>query len=166
MRTPTTARRVAALAALVAAPLAAQSASIQATATVVTPLVVTAGQNLAFGNVFQGVARTIPRTDANSGRFSLTGFQNSQVALTFTLPATLASGSNTMPINLWDIGVNGTNAAAGSTGLTVTSGTPVTTNLVSGALWVFVGARVQPTASQAAGSYAGTISLVAAYTGN
>ena len=160
--------RPAALAAALAAPAlaAAQSATNQATATVVTPLVVSAGQNLAFGNVFQGVARTLPRTDANSGRFQVTGFGTSQVALTFTLPATLASGSNTMPIDSWDVGTNGTNAAAGSTAISVTTGTPVNANLVANNLWIFIGARVQPGASQAAGAYAGTIALAAAYTGN
>lgn len=160
--------RTAALAALLALPAVAtaQSASIQATATVVTPLVVTAGQNLAFGNVFQGVNKTVAFGDASSGRFSITGFENSQVALTFTLPATLGSNGNTLAIDTWDVRTNGTNTVAGATALSVTSGTPVNRNLVSNNLFVFMGARVVPTATQAAGNYSGTITLAAAYTGN
>jgi hypothetical protein len=143
----------------------AQSATIAATATVVTPITVTGTAPLAFGNVFQGVNKTIAFSDATSGRFSLTGYLASQVAMTFTLPATLSSGANTMSINTYDVRVNGTNSTVGTTALTVTSGTPVNSNFVAGALFVFIGGRVQPTAAQAAGAYTGTIVLAAAYTG-
>ena len=159
-------RHLALVLALVAAgTVQAQSASIAATATVVTPLTVTGTAPLAFGNVFQGVNKTVAFSDATSGRFSLTGYLASQVALTFTLPATLASGANTMPINTYDVRVNGTNSTAGTTALTVVSGTPVNSNLVAGALFVFIGGRVQPTVAQVAGSYTGTLVLAAAYTG-
>jgi hypothetical protein len=151
--------------ALAANSVHAQSASIQATATVVTPITVTGTAPLAFGNVFQGVNKTIAFSDATSGRFSLTGYLGSQVALTFTLPATLASGANTMPINTYDVRVNGTNATAGATALTVTTGVPVNSNFVAGNLFVFVGGRVQPAVAQVAGAYTGTIVLAAAYTG-
>ncbi len=142
-----------------------QSASIAATATVVTPITVTGTAPLAFGNVFQGVNKTIAFSDATSGRFSLTGYLGSQVALTFTLPVTLSSGANTMPINTYDVRVNGTNAVAGASALTVTSGTPVNSNFVAGNLFVFIGGRVQPAAAQVAGTYTGSIVLSAAYTG-
>jgi hypothetical protein len=160
-------RHLTALIALVGAAGAAQgqSASIAATATVVTPITVTGTAPLAFGNVFQGVNKTVAFSDPTSGRFSLTGYLGSQVALTFTLPATLASGANTMPINTYDIRVNGTNVTAGATALTVTSGTPVNSNLVAGNLFVFVGGRVVPAVAQAAGTYTGSIVLAAAYTG-
>jgi hypothetical protein len=160
-------RHLTALIALVGAAGAAQgqSASIAATATVVTPITVTGTAPLAFGNVFQGVNRTVAFSDATSGRFSLTGYLGSQVALTFTLPTTLTSGANTMPINTYDVRVNGTNVTAGATALTVTSGTPVNSNFVAGNLFVFVGGRVVPAAAQAGGTYTGSIVLAAAYTG-
>ena len=142
-----------------------QSATIAATATVVTPITVTGTAPLAFGNVFQGVNKTILFSDATSGRFSLTGYLNSQVAMTFTLPVTLASGANTLPINSYDVRVNGTNSTVGTTALTVTSGTPVNSNFVAGNLFVFIGGRVQPGVAQAQGTYTGTIVLAAAYTG-
>lgn len=151
--------------AVVAGTARGQSASIQATATVVTPITVTGTAPLAFGNVFQGVNKTIAFSDATSGRFSLTGYLNSQVAMTFTLPATLANGASTMPINAYDVRVNGTNSTTGTTTLTVTSGTPVNSNFVTGNLFVFIGGRVQPGVAQAQGTYTGTIVLAAAYTG-
>ena len=151
--------------AVVAATARGQSATIAATATVVTPITVTGTAPLAFGNVFQGVNKTIAFSDATSGRFSLTGYLNSQVSMTFTLPATLASGANSMPINTYDVRVNGTNSTTGTTALTVTSGTPVLSNLVAGSLFVFIGGRVQPGVAQAQGTYTGTIVLAAAYTG-
>lgn len=159
--------RLAALVAILSVPALAhgQSATVSATATVVTPLVVTGGANLAFGNVFQGVNKTVPFSDAASGRFSVTGFGTSQVALTFTLPTNLVNGANTLPIDTWDIRSNGTNVTAGATALTVTSGVPVNSNLASGNLFLFVGGRVVPAAAQAAGSYTGSVVLAAAYTG-
>ncbi len=158
--------RLAAFAAILAPAFAhAQSANVSATATVVTPLVVTGGANLAFGNVFQGVNKTVPFSDAASGRFSITGFGVSQVALTFTLPTNLVNGANNLPIDTWDIRSNATNVTAGASALTVTSGTPVNANLAAGNLYLFVGGRVVPAAAQAAGSYTGSIVLAAAYTG-
>ncbi|MES3034988.1 MAG: hypothetical protein V4813_13400 [Gemmatimonadota bacterium] len=159
--------RLAAVAAIVAVPslVQAQSGSIQALATVVTPLVVTGNAPLAFGNVFQGVTKTVASTDAASGRLSVTGFDNSQVALTFTLPSNLVSGGNNLPIDNWDVRSNGTNVAGSASALSVTSGAPVNANLVSGNLYLFVGGRVSPAVGQVAGSYAATITLAAAYTG-
>lgn len=159
--------RLAAVAAVLAVPAIAQaqSATISATATVVTALTVTGNASLAFGNVYQGVAKTVVATDAASGRLAVAGFQNAQVALTFTLPNNLTSGGNNLPIDSWDVRTNGTNVTTGATALTVVSGTPVNANLVSGNLFLFVGGRVQPAAAQVAGSYSGTITLAAAYTG-
>ncbi len=159
--------RLAAVAATLAVPMLAhgQSATVQATANVVTPLVVTGTANLAFGNVFQGVNKVVAFSDATSGRFSVAGFGTSQVAMTFTLPTTLASGANTLPIDTYDIRANGTNVTAGATALTVTSGVPVNSNLVAGNLFLFVGGRVVPAAAQATGAYTGSIVLAAAYTG-
>jgi hypothetical protein len=143
----------------------AQSALVASTATVVTPLVVTGTAPLAFGVVFQGIARTIRFNDATSGRISLSGFGNSQVSLTFTLPTTLSNGASAMPINNYRVRANGTNVTAGATRIIVTSGVPVNRNLVSGNLFLFIGGRVQPTAAQAFGSYTAPIVLAAAYTG-
>ena len=70
------------------ASLHAQSASIQATATVLSAITVT-GTNLAFGNVTPGVNKTVAITDAGAGLFTVTKAAATSVALTFTLPTNL-----------------------------------------------------------------------------
>jgi len=74
---------------------AQNNASINATASVQSPIVVTAGADLAFGNVFPGVVKTI--APASGGTFSVTGQASTPVTLQFTLPANLVSGGNTLP---------------------------------------------------------------------
>lgn len=159
--------RFAAAAAFAALPalVQAQSANVAANATVVAALTVTGSAPLAFGNVFQNVNKTVAAIDATSGRFAITGFGTSQVQLTFTLPTNLLNGATTLPIDSWDVRTNGSSATAGSTALSVTSGTGVNTNLVAGNLFVFVGGRVLPSVTQAAGTYTGSVVLAAAYTG-
>src|SRR6185437_16751237 len=75
------------------------NASITATASVQTPINVVGAQQLNFGNVFPGVNKTVAATDlTNAGRFDVTGQASTPVTLSFTLPASLTSGANTMPI--------------------------------------------------------------------
>ena len=57
---------------------AQNSANIQATATVLSAVTVTAGQNLAFGNVTPGVNKTVAIADAGAGRFDVTKAANSR----------------------------------------------------------------------------------------
>ena len=74
------------------------NASITATASVQTPINVVGAQQLNFGNVFPGVNKTVAATDlTNAGRFDVTGQASTPVTLSFTLPASLTSGANTMP---------------------------------------------------------------------
>jgi hypothetical protein len=164
----TTRRRVVAMALTVigaGSALSAQSGTTSVDATVVTPVAVTGVAPLDFGTVFRGINRTVAWNAATSGRFHITGQGTSQLAITFTLPATLSNGFSTMPINRYRVRVNGVNSPLFATNVVVTSGTPITRNLVAGSLWFFVGARVQPTTTQAPGTYAAPVILTAAYTG-
>ena len=144
----------------------AQTANISATATVLTPLTLTGTAPLAFGNVYPGVAKVVAPADAGSGRFTFAGANNAQVSFTFpSNPTNLTSGGNNLPIGTYTGLHNTTNTPAG------TSFTPgVTATLAnlsgSGALFLFIGATVSPTVTQAAGSYTGTITLNAVYTGS
>ena len=162
-------RALCALAALaVLAPTAAaQSGNINATATVLQPLTVTGARDLAFGNVYPGVSKAIAVGDATSGRFDLTGVATAQVQFSFTLPTNLTNGGNTLPIGTWTGYYNSTNnAAIGGTAFTPSSSN-TTTSLaaVTGQLFVFVGATVSPSGTQAQGAYTGQVTLTAAYTG-
>ena len=155
---------IAVMALLAAGTGRAQSSTATATAAVLTPLVVAGTAPLAFGTVFQGVNKTVAFNATTSGRLNISGFGTSQVALTITLPPALTSGANSMPINQYRVRVNGTNTTPGATLIATASGT-YNRNLVAGQLFMFIGGRVQPTATQAFGGYSGSIVLAAAYTG-
>ncbi|HWA58388.1 MAG TPA: DUF4402 domain-containing protein [Gemmatimonadales bacterium] len=141
----------------------AQSASIQALATVYTPITVAGNRNLDFGNVFPGVAKTIAIAAPTSGQFQLGGQASGNVNLTFTLPTNLVSGANNLPIGTWTGCTSPTNTTTGCTAFTPSGTATASAFSGAGALWVFVGATVTPAAAQAAGNYAGTVTLTAAY---
>ncbi|MDQ3997452.1 MAG: hypothetical protein M3303_10635 [Gemmatimonadota bacterium] len=145
----------------------AQSANINATATVLQPLTVSGARDLAFGNVYPGVNKSIAVADATSGRFDLTGVASAQVQFSFTLPTNLNNGGNTLPIGTWTGYHNTTNSASvGGTAFTPSSSN-TTTNLaaVTGQLFIFVGATVSPSGTQTAGPYTAQVTATAAYTG-
>jgi hypothetical protein len=139
------------------------NASITATASVQTPINVVGAQQLSFGNVFPGVNKTVAATDlTNAGRFDVTGQASTPVTLSFTLPATLSSGGNTMPIvsftgeyALLATQVGGFLFAPAAGANPTLSGT--------GALFVWVGAQVQPATNQVAGVYTASITMTVVY---
>jgi len=156
---------VAAVLTLGALPATAQSANINATATVFQAITVTGANTLAFGNVFPGVAKSVGAATggASSGRFDLAGQASTPVQLTFTLPGNLTNGANNLPIGTWTGCTNPTATQAGCTAFTP-SGTPTTSGFsAAGALSVYVGATVTPGAAQAAGNYTGIVTLTANY---
>lgn len=138
--------------------------SITATATVQSPITVTGAQNLAFGNVFPGVAKTVAYSDAtNAGQFSVTGQASTPVTYSFSLPANLTSAANNLPIGSWSGYVNTTNSTSGGSAITP-SATPAGATLsAAGALHFFVGATVTPANNLPAGSYTGTVTLTVSY---
>jgi hypothetical protein len=165
MRSITKLSLVVAALVLTSTALQAQSnnASITATASVQTPINVVGAQQLSFGNVFPGVSKTVAATDlTNAGRFDVTGQASTPVSISFTLPATLASGSNTMPIASYTGVYAQNNAQTGGTAFSPAASANPTLN-GSGALWVWVGAQVQPATNQAAGVYTGSITMTVVY---
>ena len=156
---------IAALVVSIAAPAQAQSNSVAATADVVTPLTVNSLAPLAFGNVYPGVAKTVAPADAAAGKLSIAGYAGAQVAISFTLPTTLSSGANTLPVGSWSGVHNVTNSASGTAFTPATTATNATLS-GTGGLWVFLGAQVSPSATQIAGSYSSTVTMNVAYTGN
>ncbi|HYU30045.1 MAG TPA: DUF4402 domain-containing protein [Gemmatimonadales bacterium] len=139
------------------------NANITATANVETPINVLGAQQLSFGNVFPGVNKTVAATDlTNGGRFDVTGQASTPVTLSFTLPATLSSGGNTMPI----VSYTGAHALlatqAGGVAFSPAAGANPTLS-GTGALFVWVGAQVQPATNQVAGVYTGSITMTVVY---
>jgi hypothetical protein len=153
----------------------------QATATVMAGLVVTAVQDLAFGNVLQGVAKSTPNDDdANSGIFSITGAASAGLSIYLTLPdyMALADGSDRMTV------------AFSSTDATVDTTVATPSTVVAGDGWVdvnprglgtlggggavvgtggqtnlYLGGKVTPAVDQSAGAYTGDLICTVAYNG-
>lgn len=146
----------------------AQSASIQALATVQAPISVANEQDLQFGDVIPGFPTTVAPSDPDAGRFLVSGAGALEVTLDFgTLPSELdhVTTASTLPLS-FGAGSAGTGTSALSVGSTFDPSATLTTNLSSGALYVFLGGTVSPVVSQEAGDYDGTITLTVAYTGN
>ena len=140
-----------------------QSATIQATATVMQPINVVGAANLAFGNVFPGVARSVAVNAAAAGRFNVTGQASTAILITFVLPANLTSGANNLPIGTWTGHHNTVNNPTTGTNFTPSAATTNATFSGTGQLFVFVGGTVTPATNQVAGVYTGTIQMTVTY---
>jgi hypothetical protein len=139
------------------------NASITATASVQTPINVVGAQALNFGNVFPGVNKTVAAADlVNAGRFEVTGQASAPVTLSFTLPATLSSGANSMPIDSYS-GVRADNSSQTSgIGFVPGASNPATLS-ATGLLFVWLGARVTPATNQAQGVYTANVTMTVVY---
>jgi hypothetical protein len=170
---------------LVSVPVMAQDvANGSATATVVTPLTVTASSPLAFGTVYQGVPKSVSKNVAEAGVFDIAGQANADLLLYLSLPEFIAtsSGDDRMVIafadNTLDIDTAIT-AIAGAGDPTAFAGgwqgeDPHNPMGVVGAdpclgddglAALYLGGRVIPTLDQTAGAYTGDIVLTVAYQG-
>jgi len=128
------------------------------------------GQNdLTFASVFPGVPEIVSYADAvNAGAFQARGQKDSEVALTLTLPtALMAAGGRTLTLQFgpndgaWNIQNDVATARAFDPRVVLTVRLSQ-----QGRLFLWLGGTALPTATQAAGSYSGTVTLTAAYTGN
>jgi len=148
-----------------------------ATATVLAALTVTATQALAFGNVYQGIAKSIANNSADAAIFTIAGSVNSGVSLYMELPAylALADGSDRMVISFSTAdAIVDTTGGGDPTGFVGADGynnvnpynLPATANLSdAGAANVYLGGKVIPTVDQKAGAYHGDIVLTVSYNG-
>ncbi|MEO8031229.1 MAG: DUF4402 domain-containing protein [Gemmatimonadota bacterium] len=144
--------------------LNAQSANINATATVLSPITVTAGSALAFGNVTPGVAKTVAATSAAAGSFSLVGQANQGINVSFTLPATLTGPGTPMPMSAWTGLYNSANNQGAAAAFTPSASAQAgTTAATGGTFFVWVGATVTPAAIQTAGAYTGSVTMNVVY---
>ena len=142
---------------------AQNSASASVTADVQQPLAVTKTNDLAFGSVFPGLTKTVAVTDASAAAFTVLGQAGASVNLTFSTPTTLASGGNSLTIGTWTARRNTSSSSASGTDFTPSATATSAAIGGGGGLYVFVGATVQPTTGQVAGSYSGTLTLTVVY---
>ena len=146
-----------------AAPLAAQSASANVTATVQQPITVTKNNDLSFGSVFPGLDKSIAVTAGGAAKFTVAGQASTPVNMTFTLPASIPSGGNSLAIASWTGHHATTDVTSGGTTFTPSASATAATLSASGGLFVYVGATAQPTVTQAAGSYSGSMTMTVVY---
>jgi hypothetical protein len=146
----------------------------QAQATVLPLIVVTATQVLDFGEVFQGVPKTILRTNDDSAAiFTITGEDGAGINLQLILPEyiNLADGSDRIPITF-----RATDAAVdtnGATPSTVVGGDgwinqnpyilPAGATIGATNTRIYLGGKVNPSTNQKAGAYTNDIVLMVAY---
>jgi len=162
--------------------LAQDVATGQVTATVVTPLTVTATSPLAFGTVYQGVPKSISKNTADAAVFDISGQANADLLLYLSLPEFMAtsSGDDRMVVAFAD------NVCDIDTALAAQPGDPTSftdgwqgedpQNLMgvagetpclgdAGFCAIFLGGKVIPTLDQTAGAYTADIILTVAYDG-
>jgi hypothetical protein len=155
---------VLALSALVSGTTWAQNnASATVTAAVQQPITVTKNNDLSFGTVFPGVDKTIAVTAGGAAKFTVAGQASTPVNLTFTIPATIASGGNTLTLASWAGHFATTDVTSGGTSFTPSASATTATLSGSGALYVYIGATAQPTVTQAAGNYSGSMTMTVVY---
>jgi hypothetical protein len=142
---------------------AQNNASATVTATVQQPITVTKNSDLSFGNVFPGLDKSIAVTAGGAAKFTVAGQASTPVNLTFTIPATIASGGNTLTLASWTGHYATTDVTSGGTTFTPSASATGATLSGTGALYVYVGATAQPTATQAAGSYSGSMTMTVVY---
>lgn len=151
-------------------------------ATVQTGLSVTATQDLIFGYVMQGVARTMPKNnDDSSGIFDITGYGGAEISIYLILPEYMATDAGsgggddrmTIAFNTTDCTLD-----------TVAAGTPavpgagavvdqdphnlplIDIGVTDGVCRMYLGGKVTPSVDQKAGNYEGDITCTVAYTGS
>ena len=146
----------------------AVGASNQGIATVLTPLTVNGVRDLDFQNVFPGVAKAVAHTDPTSAKWTVVGQAGAEVTVDFTLPLSLASGGNNLPISFSssDAGRNTLDNSAGATTFDPTVQETTTLEAATGELFVWLGGQVSPAGTQPAGVYQAAIIADVNYTGN
>jgi len=154
---------------LSAASAFAVSGDIQATANVLEPLSVTNNlRDLDFGDVFPGLNKSIAYDDATSGKWRINGELGKEVDVTFTLPANLVSGGNSMPISFAaaDAAWNTADVVGAATTFDPAAGATEFLDAGTGEMYVWIGGTVAPAGTQPGGVYSATITMDVVYTGN
>ena len=146
------------------------SANINAQAVVLNAVSVTAQSDLDFGNVIPGTNKAVAITSASAGRWIVQGSGGAEVGLSFpALPISLSDGaSNTLPLVFTptDAAYNPVLNPGGAQTFDPSTGTSANIGASPAELYVWIGGTVVPAPAQASGTYTGTITMQATYTGN
>jgi len=131
---------------------------------------------LDFGVVVPGTPTKIAPKAALAGKFVLHGAKNSEVRITFALPALLTVGPYSMPISFADDPITGKfgchrNQDQQNNCTTYTPSAPLVVRIRNNAppqntFFVWIGGKVSPAVGQQPGTYTGLVTMSAVYTGN
>jgi hypothetical protein len=155
---------------LVSFGIAQEQETIDAKATVLSPISFPAKRDLDFGSeVLPGRTYTVlPGNGTQAGRFELSGADGKEVSLSFSLPTDLdGPGANTISITF--SATSATHATnldyvTGATSFNPASGATTSLNGL-GSLYIALGGEISPPSNQVAGAYSATITLTVEYTG-
>jgi spore coat protein U-like protein len=155
---------------------AATTATATATATVIRPIAITKATDLSFGKFAPGTAASdvtvftdgtrgasasgsylVPSAGGTAGKFDVTGEGGATYAITYTVPTTVVSGTDNMPITVFAE----LSATAVNPGSRIATGT--LTGSGAGSQSIYVGAKLDVGAGQAPGSYTGSIDVAVNY---
>lgn len=149
-----------------------------ASATMVTPISITADTPLKFGNVVQGVPRKVNRTatgvDTSAAVFTISGDDGAGITIQLFLPDYLyIAGGDNMPI-LFETtdctidslaGTPDTPGAGAWVGVNPYALPAANIGATNGNTKLYLGGKVIPRVQQAAGSYTGEIIISVSYDG-
>ncbi len=132
---------------------------------------ITVTNNLVFGNVFPGIPKSVPKTDAGAAaEFFVSGVAGNEVSVEFTLPTYMNAAGLSM-----QLAFSQTDCAMDSSA-TPSQGNPgynnldpwhqMTYRLGSTGLTIWLGGTAIPKLNQPPGGYSATIVLTVSYTGN
>jgi len=152
---------------------AQESASIQATATVIAGIVITGEHDLLFGTVLPGVDKSVDKGDVGfAGAWHVNGDNAAEITLDFTLPDSLMHQDSVayMRIEFTNTDASYDDGTGGGQTVPVAAINPNgPETLVLGAtgqMDVWIGGTVRPDLTQTGGNYAAEVILTVAYTGN
>lgn len=163
----------------VGGPVMAQGVAVASlSATIVTPLSVTATTDLRFGSVLQGVPKTVSRTavgvDTSAAVFTVTGDANAGISIRFTLPEYMSNASGDRMVISFSAtdgtidSLPGTPDAPGGgawTGVNPYSLPAAAIGGTTGNTAIYLGGKVTPAVQQAPGTYTGDIVISVTYDG-
>lgn len=128
------------------------NATVTVTATVITPVSITSGATLAFGNVTQGATATINPTSSNAAELTVTGEASTPITISWNTDVTLTDASGSNPIT-FSPSLYGSETAFGSNGTSLTNSANSSGNTYSdGKYYITVGGSIN-TGTAPTGSY-------------
>ncbi len=153
-------------------------ATRSATATIVTPIVVTSTTSLVFGNVTPGVTKTVSRTatgiDTTAAVFTISGDPGAGILVQFTLPEYMSATSGDRMQLLFSSSsctvdsLAGTPAIPGAgawIGVNPRALPALKIGATNSSTSIYLGGKVIPQPRQTAGSYSADIVISVSYDG-